>query len=452
MKKKKGFKVRSKLVISIGVAFFFFCLAQGQNYMSIKQLYQAGKEVCSNAGLTEEAQSIDAAFRLASNNSLIGLGMMVAIVVGIALVMRKGLFRPLKDISDTVQKISESIQAGNVDLSTRIDYDKADELGVMSNGINGLMTSIESIIGGVVENSGEIDNNTGIIEGSVKVANESSADISAVMQELTSSMEEISATVAIVNDSAHTAGSSVKEMVDATEEMMRTVNELQSRSQENTKVSMKNSEDVTKLINDMEVTMAKAIEDSREVEKINSLTEDILSITSQTNLLALNASIEAARAGEHGKGFAVVADEIRVLADNSKNTATNIQELGKIVVGAVKTLNENVETLMSFVSGQVVDDYKNNVEFGTVYNDEATRIHGEMNRFILRADELNSAIDEMVRNFDQINRAINENTHGVSGVAENVASLASLMGDVAEAVNANKNAVEGLGKSIEKFK
>ena len=42
----------------------------------------------------------------------------------------------------------------------------------------------------------------------------------------------------------------------------------------------------------------KAIEDSKSVDQVNNLTNDILNISSQTNLLALNASIEEARAGD----------------------------------------------------------------------------------------------------------------------------------------------------------
>ena len=450
--KKKGLKVGAKLGICICVAFLFFCLAQWQNFQSIRVLYQAGMDLSRVANLQEEAKNVEAAFATASSNSVIGIVIMVVIVCILFVVMMRSLFGPLKRITRSVQEISDSIQNGHVDLSKRIGYQSGDELGIMSAGIDGLMESIEEIIGGVVNRSAEIDGSTEIIESNVADANRSSEDISAAMQELTASMEEITADVTTVNGNAHEAGTSVQEMMEATEGMMQKVNEMKEQSAENTRLSLESKQDVTRMISDMEQTMAKAMEESKEVERINSLTDDILSIASQTNMLALNASIEAARAGEHGRGFAVVADQIRNLADNSKNTATNIQELSGVVVGAVNQLNENATVLMEFISGRVMADYQNNVDSGNRYNEETTRIYKEMDRFLARTAQVNQMIHQMVDKFDRINRAVEENAHDVSDAAGNAASLVSLMNEVSGAVDTSKNAVDGLGKAIEKFR
>ncbi|MDE7238148.1 MAG: methyl-accepting chemotaxis protein, partial [Lachnospiraceae bacterium] len=96
--------------------------------------------------------------------------------------------------------------------------------------------------------------------------------------------------------------------------------------------SKRSAEEAVTLYEATKGDLEQAITDSQRVHEINTLTEEILSISSQTNLLALNASIEAARAGDAGKGFAVVADEIRQLADNSKRAVDKIRQVTESVV------------------------------------------------------------------------------------------------------------------------
>jgi methyl-accepting chemotaxis protein len=74
---------------------------------------------------------------------------------------------------------------------------------------------------------------------------------------------------------------------------------------------------------------------SGQLDKVNTILNEVESISSQTNLLALNAAIEAARAGESGRGFAVVADEVRKLSLRSADFSTQIRSHMNEVTSAV---------------------------------------------------------------------------------------------------------------------
>lgn len=177
--------------------------------------------------------------------------------------------------------------------------------------------------------------------------------------------------------------------------------------------SERSAKEAVVLYQETKEDLERAITDSKRVQEIDTLTEEILAISSQTNLLALNASIEAARAGEAGKGFAVVAEEIRQLADDSKQAVDKIRKVTESVVHNVAFLSESSGKLLGFMNGKVMEDYRGMTELAKMYQKDAA-FYNEI------SSDLGASSEEMSASMEGINEAI--------------ATIAGLIGNIAESM------------------
>jgi methyl-accepting chemotaxis protein len=206
------------------------------------------------------------------------------------------------------------------------------------------------------------------------------------------------------------------------------------------------------MIGENKATLEAAVENSRSVDKINELTNEILGISSQTNLLALNASIEAARAGEAGRGFAVVADEIRNLAERSKETANNIQQISALVTDAVEDLAQNANGMLEFIDGTVLADYDKLVDVANQYYDDADKLDSMMDVIDNKSGELEENIANINEGIDGINTAVDESAQGVTMVADNTSQLVDMLGNIRLDAESNKEISDELSNEVSMFK
>jgi len=286
----------------------------------------------------------------------------------------------------------------------------------------------------------------------VNEVDENALGVSSVMQELTASMEEISSNITTVNSSASEANIQVSDLATNLDDLNNYATEMEESAGALVESARWNKNDTIEKVTPIGESLKKAMEESKSVEQIEGLTNDILGIASQTNLLALNASIEAARAGEAGRGFAVVADEIRELAERSKNTANNIQEISVQVTEAVKALAEKSNEMLDFIDGNVLADYDKLVDVANQYYADADQLDGMMDVIDNKSGELEDNITNINEGIDGINTAVDESAQGVTMVADNASQLVEMLGSIRNDAESNQEISDELSNEVSQFK
>ena len=375
------------------------------------------------------------------------LAILLAFYVVFVLVIRK-----LSIANREIHDIIKDIDNNEGDLTKRISILSNDEISDLGNGINIFMEKLQGIMKMIIENSQKLEKVVNEVQQSVKTSNDSASDLSAVTQELSATMQEIGYSASVINQNADSVRSETEMIADKSisineysKQMKENADKMESDAQTTMEETSGKVQDILTVLND-------AIEESKNVEQVNGLTNDILSISSQTNLLALNASIEAARAGEAGKGFAVVADEIRQLADSSRETANRIQEINGVVIHAVHNLADNANNLVEYMKESILPEFENFVKSGVQYRENATYIESEMNGFTVKTDALKNAVDEIAASIGTITDAIDEGAKGVTGAAESTQILVADMDNISNRMDENQEIAAALQKETNIFK
>lgn len=372
------------------------------------------------------------------------MGISVVLFIITVVVAVETIVKPLRRQNKQLSDIIDNINNGKGDLTMRVDVKSHDEIGQSAIGINHFIETLQNIMSKIINNSNVLDGVVGKVAESVNSSSDSANDISAIMEELSATMEEVSATTGGVSSNTASAEEKVKDMAEQTKIISQYAQEMKGRAVTLEQTANDNKNSTSQVINDITGELNTALENSRSVEKVAQLTEDILSISSQTNLLALNASIEAARAGEAGKGFAVVADEIRQLADSSRETANNIQTINEQVIEAVNGLVKASERIISYINENILPDYEAFVQGGRQYSEDAVHIDDSMAEYEKSAQEILSTMIEITDAIEGINKAVEESANGVTDAAVNVDSLVQSMSQVHGKMEENSSVAKNL--------
>ena len=386
-------------------------------------------------------------------NMALGLNVLIIAVEAILILMiAKSIIGPIKKATNHLNEIVAGIQRGEGNLTERLTVKGKDEIAQLSSGINSFIEQLQGIMLKLRSGSEGMNLQVASINSNIATSEGNASDVSATMQEMSASMEEISATLDAIASGSRDMMDAVHGMKDLAKEGVDVTDEIKGKAQGIREDALLSKENTIRMIDENKRTLETAVENSRSVDKINELTNEILGISNQTNLLALNASIEAARAGEAGRGFAVVADEIRDLAERSKDTANNIQQISALVTEAVEELAQNASGMLEFIDGTVLADYDKLVDVANQYYADADQLDGMMDVIDNKSGELEENIANINEGIDGINTAVEESAQGVTMVADNTSQLVDMLGNIRIDAESNKEISDELSSEVQMFK
>jgi methyl-accepting chemotaxis protein len=437
-------------------------------------LAYSGKTVVTNEPYTDEwGEHLSAYSPIYADGKVVGLGvvdvsmdwineqsrnllLMIVSICALVLVIGAGVMFFLgivlrKGFSTLNSKISE-LSNGDGDLTRSIDLNGGDEFETIGVNVNKFMDYIRNILITIDKDTKEmniaIENMTNNVDTTLGNAD----DVSRTMEQMSATMQEISASIHNIDDLIGSSTDAFNDIIEKIKEGNIFAAKIHEEAINTGNEAIKTEDEVSEQVEEMAAVVKEKIEDSKAVEKINVLTEDIINITEQTNLLALNASIEAARAGEAGRGFAVVASEIGKLAQDSANAAAEIQQVSANVIAAVDGLAKEAHLMVQFMNETAVGGYKKLVDTADDFKNASEKMDDMMSDF----EELSIAIGNNMKNVStltkDLNTAVDDAAKGVISAAEKTVDISSNMKSISDEAHDGKTLSDDIYENVNSFK
>ncbi|MDF9844614.1 MULTISPECIES: methyl-accepting chemotaxis protein [unclassified Paenibacillus] len=374
-------------------------------------------------------------------------------VIGAVAVMSVLLYFVSNSILKQIPILTAAFRAAMTgDMSVRAKVTAKGEIGLLADGFNEMIATQQKLIQDIKMSSGSISRALDNTEQNVFALDGSISEISGITEELSAGMQQTAASMQEMSASTDEIGHAVSGIARKAQEGAEAAGRINERADRLKQAAIASRLQADMVYGQSEEKLRSAIEQSKSIAQIQVLSGAILEIAAQTNLLSLNASIEAARAGDAGRGFAVVAEEIRKLADTSRETVSEIQDVTAAVVEAVAKLVDGAETMLRFMGGQVRKDYDSMQETGQRYSEDAMYIEELVTDFSATSEQLLASVQSMLTAIAETSSATNEGAEGAGSIAVQAEQIISKSGGIVAEMEDIKHSSALLQQAVARFK
>ena len=330
------------------------------------------------------------------------------------------------------------------------EYCGKSETGKISASVLELAESLAGVLSDVRQSETSLSNNVEAVKAYISNTEE-------LTQKIVVSMSEISQGASDQAEDILVAAEEVSKISDLIEENNVSLTNLKDGSAE-MKLTSQNAIEILNSLSQMSETTEAAISlinekmdmTNKATEEIAVATDLITNIASQTNLLAINASIEAARAGDSGRGFAVVAEEIKMLSDQSEQSASKIRDIISSLISTVGEANEAVKNVSDIITRQNKDIEDTEKAFSRVMSC-VKKSEQQVEEISNKNDVLGEAKDAITELISNLSAIAQENAAMSCESNLSMEDLGREMTSIMSEIDKTSQVAEELTANLEKF-